>query len=117
MAHRLTLLRQRQIAVSLPVAPPVTIIEGTAAVLPRSSASRMVNKLRLLKGGSVPTFLVLDRCCTTSLPWTLEWGRRGSQAILGIAGQCNNFSAPWQCLNFLPEPQRHGSLRSGTSTL
>lgn len=34
--------------------------------------SRMVNKLRLLKGGSVPTFLVLDRCCTTSLPWTLE---------------------------------------------
>src|ERR1700682_4810697 len=33
---------------------------------------RMVKKLRLLKGGSVPTFLVLDRCCTTSLPWTLE---------------------------------------------
>ena len=29
-------------------------------------------KLKLLKGGSVPTFLVLDRCCTTSLPWTLE---------------------------------------------
>jgi len=35
-------------------------------------APRMVKKLRLLKGGSVPTFLVLDRCCTTSLPWTLE---------------------------------------------
>jgi adenylate cyclase len=34
--------------------------------------SPMVKKLRLLKGGSVPTFLVLDRCCTTSLPWTLE---------------------------------------------
>ena len=33
---------------------------------------RMVKKLRLLKGGSVPTFLVLGRCCTTSLPWTLE---------------------------------------------
>jgi cytochrome c-type biogenesis protein CcmH len=31
----------------------------------------MVKKLRLLKGGSVPTFLVLGRCCTTSLPWTL----------------------------------------------
>ena len=61
--------------------------------------------------------LVLGRCCTTSVPWTLEEGRRGSQAILGTAGQCNNFSAPWQCLNFLPEPQRHGSLRPGTSTL
>jgi hypothetical protein len=34
--------------------------------------TRMVKKLRLLKGGSVPTFLVLGRCCTTSLPWTLE---------------------------------------------
>ena|SRR5712664_98064 len=33
---------------------------------------RMVKKLRLLKGGSVPTFLVLGRCCTTSLPWTLR---------------------------------------------
>jgi hypothetical protein len=43
----------------------------------------MVKKLRLLKGGSVPTFLVLGRCCTTSLPWTLEQVRRGSQAILG----------------------------------
>jgi hypothetical protein len=31
-----------------------------------SDPTRMVNKLRLLKGGSVPTFLVLDRCCTTS---------------------------------------------------
>ena len=48
--------------------------------------SRMVKKLRLLKGGSVPTFLVLGRCCTTSLPWTLEEGRRGSQAILDTAG-------------------------------
>jgi hypothetical protein len=35
----------------------------------------------------------------------------------GYAGQRNNFSAPWQCLNFLSEPQRHGSLRPGTSTL
>ena len=48
-----------------------------------SMTSRMVKKLRLLKGGSVPTFLVLGRCCTTSLPWTLEQVRRGSQAILG----------------------------------
>jgi Ku protein len=47
---------------------------------------RMVKKLRLLKGGGVPTFLVLGRCCTTSLPWTLEEGRRGSQAILDTAG-------------------------------
>jgi hypothetical protein len=30
--------------------------------------------------------LVLGRCCTTSLPWTLEEGRRGSQAILDTAG-------------------------------
>jgi endonuclease YncB( thermonuclease family) len=48
--------------------------------------ARMVKKLRLLKGGSVPTFLVLGGCCTTSLPWTLEEGRRGSQAILDTAG-------------------------------
>jgi hypothetical protein len=34
----------------------------------------------------MPTFLVLARCCTTSLPWTLEEGRRGSQAILDTAG-------------------------------
>ena len=32
-------IRTRQILVSLPVAPPVTIIGGTAAVLPRSSVS------------------------------------------------------------------------------
>jgi hypothetical protein len=50
------------------------------------SRTPMVKKLRLLKGGSVPTFLVLGRCCTTSLPWTLEEGRRGSQAILDTAG-------------------------------
>jgi hypothetical protein len=34
--------------------------------------SRRVKKLKLRKGGSFPTFLVLDGCCTTSLPWTLE---------------------------------------------
>ena len=38
----------------------------------RGIQTRMVKKLRLLKGGSVPTFLVLGRCCTTSLPWMLE---------------------------------------------
>jgi hypothetical protein len=54
-----------------------------SAVMRFGYGSRMVKKLRLLKGGSVPTFLVLGRCCTTSLPWTLEEGRRGSQAILG----------------------------------
>jgi len=27
--------------------------------------------------------------------------------------QCNVSGAPWQCLNFLPEPQEHGSLRPG----
>jgi hypothetical protein len=41
-------------------------------IIGRGYPPRMVKKLRLLKGGSVPTFLVLDRCCTTSLPWTLE---------------------------------------------
>jgi D-3-phosphoglycerate dehydrogenase len=35
-------------------------------------SARMVKKLRLLKGGSVQRLLVLGRCCTTSLPWTLE---------------------------------------------
>src|SRR6267143_1821316 len=34
--------------------------------------TRRVKKLKLRKGGSFPTFLVLDGCCTTSLPWTLE---------------------------------------------
>ncbi len=34
--------------------------------------ARRVKKLKLRKGGSFPTFLVLDGCCTTSLPWTLE---------------------------------------------
>jgi len=33
---------------------------------------RRVKKLKLRKGGSFPTFLVLDGRCTTSLPWTLE---------------------------------------------
>jgi hypothetical protein len=27
------------------------------------------------------------------------------QGVPGAADQCNNFGAPWQCLNFLPEPQ------------
>jgi len=38
----------------------------------QDSAPRRVKKLKLRKGGSFPTFLVLDGCCTTSLPWTLE---------------------------------------------
>src|SRR5258708_2208460 len=33
---------------------------------------RMVKKMRLLKGGASQRLLVLGRCCTTSLPWTLE---------------------------------------------
>ena len=37
-----------------------------------SRVRRRVKKLKLRKGGSFPTFLVLDGCCTTSLPWTLE---------------------------------------------
>jgi hypothetical protein len=36
------------------------------------AGSRRVKKLKQRKGGSFPTFLVLDGCCTTSLPWTLE---------------------------------------------
>jgi hypothetical protein len=39
------------------------------------------------------------------------------QGVPGAADQCNNFDAPWQCLNFLPEPQGHRSLRPGTGTL
>jgi len=46
--------------------------EKSAIAFPKHVSSRMVKKLRLLKGGSVPTFLVLGRCCTTSLPWMLE---------------------------------------------
>ena len=38
------------------------------------------------KAAAFQQFLVLGRCCTTSLPWTLEEGRRGSQAILDTAG-------------------------------
>jgi hypothetical protein len=33
LAHRLTLLRQRQIRARLPVAPPVTVIAGTATLI------------------------------------------------------------------------------------
>jgi hypothetical protein len=40
--------------------------------VPAKMRSRRVKKLKLRKGGSFPTFLVLDGCCTTSLPWTLE---------------------------------------------
>src|SRR5258705_13886766 len=63
--------------------------------------SRMVKKLRLLKGGSVPTFLVLGRCCTTSLPWTLEEGRRGSQAILGYRRLVKQFQCSMAVLELL----------------
>src|SRR6266849_10360435 len=66
-----------------------------------SSVPRMVKKLRLLKGGSVPTFLVLGRCCTTSLPWTLEEGRRGSQAILGYRRLVQQFQCSMAVLELL----------------
>jgi len=39
------------------------------------------------------------------------------QGVPGAADQCNNFGAAWQCLNFLPEPQGHRSLRPGTGIL
>src|SRR5450759_780042 len=39
------------------------------------------------------------------------------QGVPGAADQCNNLGAPWQSLNFLPEPQGHRSLRPGTGTL
>ena len=58
-------------------------------------------KLRLLKGGSVPTFLVLGRCCTTSLPWTLEQVRRGSQAILGYRRLVQQFQCSMAVLELL----------------
>jgi hypothetical protein len=45
-------------------------MNATGAISAAFFHCRMVKKLRLLKGGSVPTFLVLGRCCTTSLPWT-----------------------------------------------
>jgi len=48
------------------------LLEQLSAGASQQPAPRMVKKLRLLKGGSVPTYLVLDRCCTTGLPWTLE---------------------------------------------
>jgi hypothetical protein len=35
--------------------------------------------------------------------------------ILVAATQCN--ASPWQCLNFIPEPHGHGSLRPGTGAL
>jgi hypothetical protein len=45
-----------------------------------TDAPRWVKKLNLRKGGSFPTFLVLDGCCTTSLPWTpAGFLQRGSQ--------------------------------------
>src|SRR5450759_4379641 len=37
------------------------------------SKPRRVKKLKLRKGGSCPTFLDLDGCCTTSLPWTCKF--------------------------------------------
>jgi hypothetical protein len=43
---------------------------GVGSSIP--SVSRRVKKLKLRNGGSFPTFFVLDGCCTTSLPWTLE---------------------------------------------
>jgi DNA-binding transcriptional LysR family regulator len=79
---------EKQIAGTVRVGAPDGF--GTVFLAPRLGAlarlHRVVKKLRLLKGGSVPTFLVLGRCCTTSVPWTLEEGRRGSQAILDTAG-------------------------------
>jgi hypothetical protein len=45
---------------------------GDIETLKPVSGPRRVKKLKLRKGGSFPTFLVLDGCCTTSLPWTLE---------------------------------------------
>src|SRR5882672_11363309 len=80
------------------------------------STSRRVKKLELLKGDSFPIFLVSDRISQQACRGRLSRDNR-SQGVLGAAGQCNNFGAPWQCLNFLPEPQGQGSLRPGTGIL
>jgi hypothetical protein len=40
------------------------------------------------------------------------WVSRSTTPAWGATGaQCNRSTTPWQCLNFLPEPQGHGSLR------
>src|SRR6266478_8995391 len=77
----------------------------------------MVNKLRLLKGGSVPTFLVLGRCCTTSLPWTLEEGRRGSQAILGYRRLVQQFQCSMAVLELLARATEAWVVAAGSEHL
>ena len=68
--------------------------------------------MKLLKGDSFPIFLVSDGVSQQTCR-----GHLRSQGVPGAAGQCNDFGAPWQYLNFLPEPQGHGSLRPGTGIL
>jgi hypothetical protein len=72
-----------------------------AITFEKCAETRMVKKLRLLKGGSVPTFFVLGPCCTTSLPWTLEQVRRGSQAILGYRRLVQQFQCSVAVLELL----------------
>ena len=70
--------------------------------------------MKLLKGDSFPIFLVSDGVSQQSCRGHLS---KEVQGVPGAAGQCNDFGAPWQYLNFLPEPQGHGSLRPGTGIL
>ena len=49
--------------------PWAATVDGNDNVWITNLTTRRVKKLKLLKGGSFPTFLVLDGCCTTSLLW------------------------------------------------
>ena len=46
-------------------------------------------KIETVKGGSVPTFLVLGRCCTTSLPWTLLDAHENGPRVCSFFGPTN----------------------------
>src|SRR4051812_11675641 len=88
---------------------------GRAFGKPSSSIYFLVapvgQKIEIERRRQLSNFLVLDGRCTTSFPRLNRDNR--SQALPGAAGQCNDFGAPWQYLNFLPEPQvEHSSSTS-----
>lgn len=83
---------------SLPTAARPCVIGASRAAVDKA-----------LSNPGIPASLFNVGCSTPAKSGKRNSGNPGDGPWSGI--QCNRPGLPWHCLNFLPDPQGHGSLR------
>jgi hypothetical protein len=71
----------------------------------------MTVRMRLPYGQKIETAERMENVASVSK--RLSWTRGNKVDLPAATAQCNASGAPWQRVNFLPEPHGHGSLRPG----